>query len=220
MPLVAFDFDGTLSAAEMNVLLGRTIGAEGEMAAITEQAMNGTLRYPESLRSRVALLEGLSLEAVDRAFEGVTLRSGAADVLAALTDAGVSTAVLTGGFERGVHGALDRAGVSVDRVVANRLVEVDGVLTGEVEGPLVDGSKGDALAAVSAEFDVSMADTVAVGDGANDRPMLEIAGLAIAYEPKPAVGDQVDETVTTMPALLVALHRHGVLPAEQVDRRR
>lgn len=217
VPLVVFDFDGTLSPAEMNVLLGRRIGAEAEMADLTDRAMRGELRYPESLRSRVALLDGLSVEEVDRALEAVALRPGAADVLSALADAGVHTTILTGGFHRGVIAALDRAGVGVDRVVANRLVVADGALAGRVEGPLVDGTKDDVLIEVAQELDVSLADTVAVGDGANDRPLLETAGYAIGYDPKPAVEDVCDVTVTSMSELLAALHRRGVLPAEHVN---
>jgi len=211
--LVAFDFDGTLSDNEMTVLLGRQVDAEAEMAAVTARAMNGELPYAESLRERVALLEGLDLAAVARAFDEVRLRPGAADVLRALAAAGVPTAILTGGFERGVEAALARESVAVDRLVANRLLDADGALTGAVEGPLVEGTKDDALAAVAADFDVPLADTVAVGDGANDRPMLAAAGLAIGYEPKPAVTDVVDETVDSMAALEALLRRCGVLPA-------
>lgn len=209
--LVAFDFDGTLADAELTVLLGRRVGAADRMAAITERAMAGELPYAESLRERVALLEGLPLDEVDRAFEAVELRPGAADVLASLAEAGVPTVILTGGFDRGVRAALDRAGVSVDRVVANRLVDDGQTLTGEVEGPLVEGSKADRLAVVTTEFDVPLADTVAVGDGANDRAMLEAAGLAVGYAPKPALTDVVDVTVDSMPALLQLLRRRGVL---------
>ncbi|MFB6353363.1 MAG: HAD family hydrolase, partial [Halobacteriales archaeon] len=148
---------------------------------------------------------------VDRAFEAVELRPGAADVLAALAEAGVPTAILTGGFERGVRAALGRAGVTVDRVVANRLLDDGDRLTGEVAGPLVEGAKDDVLAGLAAEFDVPLADTVAVGDGANDRAMLEAAGFAIGYEPRPAITDVVDETVDSMPALFQLLRRRGVL---------
>ena len=212
VPLVAFDFDGTLSASEMTVLLGKAVGAEDRMAAVTERAMAGELPYAESLRERVALLEGLSVQAADRALEGVELRPGAAAVLSALADAGVATAVLTGGFERGVGAALERAGVGVDRVVANRLVVADGTLTGAVSGPLAEGTKDAALADLAEELGVSMADTVAVGDGANDRPMLAAAGFAVGYEPKPAVVDVVDETVDSMGGLEDLLRRRGLLP--------
>lgn len=217
MPLVAFDFDGTLTAAEMNVLLGQLIGAETEMATITDRAMNGDLPYSESLRSRVALLEGLPVAEVDRALSTVELRPGATDVLAALSDADVPVVILTGGFERGVRSALEAAGVAVDRVVANRLVAADGVLTGEVTGPLVDGAKVAILESLATEHGVPLAAVVAVGDGANDRSLLEAAGFAIGYEPKPAVRDVLDDSVTSMDDLAAALRRHGVLPAERAN---
>lgn len=218
MPLVAFDFDGTLTAAEMNVRLGELVGATAEMAAITDRAMNGELPYAESLRSRVALLEGLSVADVDRTLGEVSLRPGAADVLRALADADVPVVVLTGGFERGVRSALEADGVAVDRVVANRLVTEDGALTGEVSGPLVDGEKDDRFFELVAEFGVPLDETVAVGDGANDRRLLAAAGLAIGYRPKPAVEDVLNVSVDTMAELLSALRQHGVVPAEPVDR--
>lgn len=209
--LVAFDFDGTLSADEMTVLLGREQGVADELAAITERAMNGELEYAESLRSRVALLEGLSLEGASRAFDAVELRPGAAELLRSLEAAGVPVAILTGGFERGVTAALDRAGVTVDRVVANRLVDDGAALTGAVEGPLIEGTKDVALAQLADEFGVPLAEVVAVGDGANDRPMLEAAGVAIGFDPKPVVAEVVEETVDSMVALEAVLRRRGLV---------
>ena len=212
MSLVAFDFDGTLSASEMTVLLGEQCGVADRMAEITERAMNDELSYPESLRERVSLLDGLSLDQVYDAFSQVALRPGAADVLDALADAGVTTAILTGGFERGVASALDRGGVTVEHVCANRLVDDGEELTGEVRGPLVDGTKDDVLDAVATETDHSLAEAVAIGDGANDRPMLSVCGLAIGYDPKPAVRPVCDVTVDSMVDLLALLRFEGVLP--------
>ncbi|MWG34323.1 phosphoserine phosphatase SerB [Halomarina oriensis] len=209
--LVAFDFDGTLSDSEMTVLLGRRVGAAEEMARITERAMNDELDYAESLRQRVALLEGLSTESADGAFGDVVLRPNAADVVAALREAGHHVAILTGGFERGVEAALAREGVDVDTVVANRVLDADDTLTGGVEGPLVEGTKDDALRALAAEVGVPMDETVAVGDGANDLPMLEVAGLAVGYDPKPAVEPACDTVVTSMADLHDLLAERGLL---------
>ncbi|MFD1513825.1 phosphoserine phosphatase SerB [Halomarina rubra] len=209
--LVAFDFDGTLSDSEMTVLLGRRVGAADEMARITERAMNDELDYAESLRQRVALLEGLSTERAEGAFGDVVLRPGAADVVAALHDAGHHVAILTGGFERGVEAALAREGVSVDTLVANRVLDADGALTGAVEGPLVEGTKDDALRALAEEVGVPMDETVAVGDGANDLPMLEVAGLAVGYDPKPAVEPACDTVVTSMADLHDLFADRGLL---------
>ncbi len=218
MPLVAFDFDGTLSDSEMTVLLGEQCDrvrtgedtVAGQMAAVTRRAMNDEIDYAESLRRRCALLEGLDLADARAALEGVTLRPGAADTIARLRGAGVYVAVLTGGFERGVEAALDGAGVAVDAIVANRLPAADGQLTGGVAGPLVTGTKDDALDVLVAATGETLADTVAVGDGANDLPMLEAAGLAVGFDPKPAVEPSCDATVATMADLDALLERHGL----------
>src|SRR6056297_873434 len=137
MTVVAFDFDGTLSDSEMTVLLGDRCGVAADMEEITERAMNDEIGYAKSLRERAALLEGLSKAEAEAAFDEVVLREGAADLIEELNDAGVTTAILTGGFERGVAAALEREGVSVDVIVSNRLPIEDGHLTGEVEGPLI-----------------------------------------------------------------------------------
>jgi len=207
--IVAFDFDGTLSDSEMTVLLGQRCGAADEMEQITERAMNDEIAYAESLRERCALLEGLDDADAGAAFEEVRLRPGAAEVIEALREAGVYVAILTGGFERGVEAALAREGVEVDAVVANRLPVADGALTGEVEGPLIEGTKDDALEVLRAV--VGDDETVAVGDGANDLPMLEVAGLAVGFEPKPNVEPACDVVVGSMDELLALFERRGLL---------
>jgi phosphoserine phosphatase len=206
--IVAFDFDGTLSDSEMTVLLGERCGVAGEMEEITARAMNDELEYAESLRRRCALLEGLADGDAEAAFGEVVLRPGAAEVIEALRAAGVYVAILTGGFERGVAAALDRAGVGVDAVVANRLPVADGALTGEVAGPLIEGTKDDALEVLAAV--VGDRETVAVGDGANDLPMLEAAGLAVGFEPKPNVEPACDVVVESMAELRDLFEERGL----------
>jgi phosphoserine phosphatase len=225
--LVAFDFDGTLSDSEMTVLLGKQNGTARDMADITERAMNNEIEYAESLRQRCELLADLPDEQARAAFDEVQLRPGAAEIIAALREAGVYVAVLTGGFDRGVEAALEKEGVEVDAIVANRLPVVDGkseagtasedtsgqrpqVLTGNVRGPLIEGTKDDALEVVTAVVGEDRNDTVAVGDGANDLPMLEVAGLAIGFEPKPAVEPACDVTVSAMDELYELLDERGV----------
>jgi phosphoserine phosphatase len=211
MTLVAFDFDGTLSDSEMTVLLGDQKGVADEMAEITERAMNDEISYARSLRDRAALLEDLPESAAEDAFSEVQLRPDAATVLRELNEAGVTTAILTGGFERGVEAALDREGVSVDTIVANRLPVEDGALTGEVEGPLIEGTKDDALERLAGEREIAIGDTIAVGDGANDLPMLEVAGLSIGFIPKPAVRPACDVVVATMERLRQVFADDGLL---------
>ena len=211
MRLVAFDFDGTLSDSEMTVLLGERTDVADRMAEITERAMNDQLSYAESLRERASLLEELPESEAAAAFGEVRLRPGAADVIRRLRNAGHHVAVLTGGFERGVEAALEREGVAVDSIVANRLPIEDGRLTGGVEGPLVTGTKDDALESLAVDLDVALDRTIAVGDGANDLPMLEVAGLSIGYLPKPAVRPACDAVVTSMPQLGTLLEDHTVI---------
>ncbi|MFC7113939.1 phosphoserine phosphatase SerB [Natronoarchaeum sp. GCM10025703] len=211
MTVLAFDFDGTLSDSEMTVLLGDQYGVADEMDEITNRAMNNEIEYAESLRRRAALLEDLPDEKASAAFDEVYLREGAAETIRRLNEAGVYTAILTGGFERGVERALEREGVGVDEIVANRLPVEDGVLTGTVEGPLIEGTKDDALADLAEREDVDMAETVAVGDGANDLPMLEVAGQAIGFEPKSAVAPSCDVVVETMAELQDVLEGEEIL---------
>jgi len=209
--LVAFDFDGTLSDSEMTVLLGERNDTAEDMVDITERAMNDEIEYAESLRQRCALLEGLPDEEAQAAFDQVKLREGAAEVIADLRGAGVYVAILTGGFDRGVARALEREGVEVDAIVANRLPVADGALTGGVEGPLIEGTKDDALEVLAAAVGEDLSDTVAVGDGANDLPMLEVAGLAVGFDPKPAVAPSCDTIVDSMAELAEVLESEDVL---------
>ncbi|WP_232686829.1 phosphoserine phosphatase SerB [Halobacterium zhouii] len=211
MGLVAFDFDGTLADSEMLDRLAARHGVGSEVAAITERAMNGELSYAESLRERADLVEGLSSDEARDVYENVRLREGAGDLLADLRGAGVRVVVFTGGFEPGVEAALEASGVDVDRVVGNRLPEADGELAGAVSGPLVDGTKDDALADACEAFDVAVDEAVAVGDGANDVPMLEAAALGVGFDPKPAVREHCDVAVSSMAELDELLRERGVL---------
>ena len=214
MSLIAFDFDGTLSDSEMTVLLAERAGVADEVAEITERAMNDELSYAESLYQRAELLGGLDEDAVAAAFDEVTLRPGAGDLIERLQADGHHVAVLTGGFERGVERALAKAGVEADTIVANRLPMADGKLTGDAEGPLIEGTKDDALEELAADLGVPMTETVAIGDGANDLPMLEVAGLAVGFVPKDAVRPVCDAVVASMFRLGKVLESHGVLSPE------
>ncbi len=211
MTLVAFDFDGTLSDSEMTVLLGERCGVADQMAEITERAMNNEIGYAESLRSRAALLEELSEADAKAAYDAVALRPDTAPLFTALVEAGVETAILTGGFERGVAAALESEGLTVEDIVANRLPIEDGALTGGVEGPLIEGTKDTALEDLAERKGIALEDTIAVGDGANDLPMLKMAGLAVGFDPKPAVEPHCDVVVTSMAELRQVFAERGVL---------
>ena len=208
---VAFDFDGTLSDSEMIDALGDRAGVGAEIAAVTERAMNDEIAYAESLRRRAELLAGLSDGEAEAAFAATRIRPGAGDLIADLRAAGHHVAILTGGFERGVEAALAAAETEVDTVVANRLPVGDGELTGAVEGPLIEGTKDDALADLADREGVVVEETVAVGDGANDLPMLEAAGLAVGYAPKPNVEPACEVTVTSMAELRAVLAERSLL---------
>ncbi|SDL88525.1 phosphoserine phosphatase [Halogranum gelatinilyticum] len=214
MKLIAFDFDGTLSDSEMTVLLGERMDVADEMADITERAMNDEISYADSLRKRASLLEGLEEEVAEEAYGEVELRPGAADVIERLNDYGHHTAILTGGFDRGVERALEAEGVDVDHIVSNRLPVKGGRLTGGVEGPLIEGTKDRELEALADELDVEMAHTVAIGDGANDLPMLEVAGLSVGFSPKPAVEPACDTVVHSMHALADLFEERNILRAD------
>ena len=140
-------------------------------------------------------------------------RAGVASEIDAITERAMNDEI---GYaeslrERGVTAALEREGVGVDRIVANRLPMEDGALSGDVEGPLIEGTKDDALEDLLAEEGLDLADAIAVGDGANDLPMLEVAGLAVGFDPKPAVEPACDVTVETMAELREVLENEGVL---------
>jgi len=214
MSLIAFDFDGTLSGSEMTVLLAKRAGVADEVAEITERAMNDELSYAESLYQRAELLGGLDEEEVAAAFDEVALRPGAGELIDRLQAEGHHVAVLTGGFERGVERALAKQGVEADTIVANRLPTDSETLTGEAEGPLIEGTKDDALEALADDLGIPMAETVAVGDGANDLPMLEVAGIAIGFVPKDAVRPVCDAVVASTFRLGKVLEGYDVLPAE------
>ncbi|AFK20621.1 phosphoserine phosphatase SerB [Haloferax mediterranei ATCC 33500] len=215
MRIIAFDFDGTLSDSEMTVLLGKQNGTADEMADITERAMNDEISYAESLRSRARLLDGLEEELAEEAYGQVELRPGAAELIQRLRDYGHHVAIFTGGFRRGVERALEKEGVEVDDIVSNSLPVKGGRLTGDVEGSLIEGTKDTALENYAAEHDVPMDRTVAVGDGANDLPMLEVAGLSVGFVPKDAVRPACDVVVSSMNRLGKVFEGHNILDADE-----
>lgn len=211
MTLVVFDFDGTLTQSDLTLLLGREYDVAGEIRGLTEQGLRGDVDFARTLRHRVSLLEGMPEKRVTAAFERCKLRNSAADMIAALRQSDVSVAIATGSFERGVETALERERVSVDHVVANRLVFDNGALTGEVEGPLLDDEKDRALEELAAREGVSVAQTIAVGNGATDLPMLQQAGTAIGFTPEPVLREYCDAVVTSIRKLRLYFEQHDII---------
>lgn len=211
MTLVVFDFDGTLTQSDLTVLLGREYDVAGEIRGLAEQGLRGEVNFATTLRQRVSLLEGMPEMRVDAAFQRCKLRSGAADLISDLRQSDVSVAIITGSFERGVEAALDRAGVAVDHLVANRLVLENGAVTGDVEGPLLDGGKDHVLEELAIAEELDLGQTVAVGNGATDLPMLQIAGTAIGYDPEPLVEESCDVVVTSIRKLQLYFEQHDVI---------
>ena len=189
--LAVFDMDSTLIQCEVIDELARVAGVGAQVAAITNRAMRGELDFQESFIERVALLKGLELNAVDRILEVMPITEGVSELLLTLRARGLYTAILSGGFLPFAQYLQRKFGF--DEVHANGLDSDGGVLTGKVQAPIVDGDyKRKALLDIAERKNIALEDTIAVGDGANDLPMLTAAGLGVAYAAKPLVQAQVD----------------------------
>jgi phosphoserine phosphatase len=195
--LVAFDMDSTLIRTEVIDELARLAGVGEQVAAITEAAMRGELDFRASFRRRVALLKGLPESAIDAVRANVPLMDGADRLMPTLKRLGYKTAILSGGFTFMAEELQRRLGI--DYVGANQLDIRDGFVTGEVTGEIVDGArKALLLEQIAAEHGLSMDQVIAVGDGANDLPMLSIAGLGIAFRAKPVVRASARQSISTL----------------------
>jgi phosphoserine phosphatase len=193
--LVAFDMDSTLIQCEVIDELARRAGVGAEVAAITEAAMRGELDFRESLTRRVGLLAGLDESVLKEVADTLPLSEGAERVAGTLKRLGYKLAILSGGFD--YFGRRVQKLLSFDYMFANQLEIVDGKLTGCLEGEIVDGQrKAELLALLAAGENLSLEQTIAVGDGANDLPMLGAAGLGIAFHAKPIVRQQAARTIT------------------------
>src|SRR5690242_254716 len=180
------DLESTIIENEMLDELADFVGLRGHVAEITRRAMNGELDFAAALAERIALLRGLPVSVLDDAARRIRLMPGARALIATSRAAGVRTALVSGGFT--VFAEPVAASLGFDRVVANRLDTAEGRIAGTVRPPIVDReAKRDALAELAAEGGVPLAATLAVGDGANDLPMLQAAGLGVAFHAKPAV---------------------------------
>lgn len=189
--LVVLDVDSTLIEDEVIELIADHAGTREAVAAVTERAMRGELDFAESLRERVATLRGVPVTALDDVRARVQVTRGVPELVAGIHAAGGAIAAVSGGFHEVLDPLADSLGL--DRWRANRLGVADGVLTGVVDGPIIDAAaKAVALREWAAEFGVPMARTVAIGDGANDLVMMEAAALSIAFDAKPRVREAAD----------------------------
>ena len=180
------DLESTIIENEMLEELADFIGLRAHVAEITRRAMNGELDFAAALTERVALLKDLPEAVLDEAAARIRLTQGAHTLVATMRTAGARTALVSGGFT--VFAEPVAAQLGFDRVVANRLDIADGRIAGTVRAPIVTGAtKRDSLLALAAECGVAPSATLAVGDGANDLPMLQAAGLGVAFHAKPAV---------------------------------
>jgi phosphoserine phosphatase len=186
--LVVLDVDSTLIENEVIELLAHQAGSLAEVEQITRQAMNGELDFEASLRARVATLEGLPESVFSTVGAQVVVTPGVPEMIAGVKAAGGRVGVVSGGFHEVVDPVANALGLDYWR--ANRLEVVDGRLTGGLVGPVIDAAaKATTLREWAADFDVPINRTIAVGDGANDLPMMAIAGLAVGFDAKAPVRD-------------------------------
>lgn len=194
--LVCFDMDSTLIQAEVIDELAKRAGVGEEVIRITEAAMRGDINFSESFKQRVALLKGLDEKVMIEIAENLPLTEGAERLFRTLKKYGFKTAILSGGFT--YFGKYLQNKLGVDYVFANQLEIVDGKLTGNYLGDIVDGAKkAELLRNIAFKEDIHLKQTVAVGDGSNDLPMINIAGLGIAFHAKPVVKKNAQHAIST-----------------------
>ena len=195
--LVAFDMDSTLIEAEVIDELAARAGVGKEVAAITERAMRGDIDFSDSFRARVALLKGLDARVLEDVAHSLPLTEGAEKLVSTLKSLGYKTAILSGGFT--YFGEYLQRRLGIDYVYANTLDIVNGKVTGEVSGTIVDGQrKAELLRDIAAREGIDLQQVISVGDGANDLPMLSIAGLGIAFRAKPVVAASAKQAISTL----------------------
>lgn len=194
--LVAFDMDSTLIEVEVIDELAKIAQVGDKVAAITERAMCGEIDFSESLRQRVGLLKGLGEDKLMQVAENLPLTEGAERLTGILKKLNFTTAIISGGFT--YFGEVLKKRLGFDYVYANQLEVVNGRVTGHVPGEIVDGNKkAELLQQIAMKENINLEQVIAVGDGANDLPMLSKAGLGIAYRAKPIVKRSAEQAIST-----------------------
>ena len=210
--LVQLDVDSTLIQQEVIELLAAKAGVANEVITITDKAMRGELDFEQSLRARVALLKGLPVSAISEVQQQILLTPGARTLISTLHKLGHTVAVVSGGFIDVIAPLLKE--LNIKHFKANTLGVENGVLTGEVTGPVIDrAAKAAALHEFAALESISMEQTIAIGDGANDLDMIAAAGLGIAFNAKPAVKAAADSSLS-QPYLDSVLYLLGISKEE------
>lgn len=195
--LVVFDMDSTLIQAEVIDELAKIAGVGEQVSKITESAMRGEIDFKESFRKRVALLKGIKEEELVKISKNLPLTDGADLVAKTLKGLGYKLGILSGGFTFVGNYLKDR--LDFDYMFANELDVKDGVVTGEVVGDIVDGErKASLLRQLAQRENIALEQTIAVGDGANDLPMISIAGLGVAFNAKPIVRQKASNTISSV----------------------
>lgn len=195
--LICFDMDSTLIKTEVIDELAIRAGVGDEVKAITESAMRGEIDFTESFRRRCALLKGLDVSVMQEIAENLPITEGADRLMRVLKKVGFKIAILSGGFT--YFGNYLKQKFGIDYVYANELEVIDGKLTGRYLGEVVDGKrKAELLRLIAQVENVDIRQTVAVGDGANDLPMISIAGLGIAFHAKPKVKATAEQSISTI----------------------
>jgi len=194
--VVIFDCDSTIIQGEIIDELAKVAGVGETVKEMTIKAMNGEMSYTEAVKKRVSLLKGLTVEQLEILSKGIHLTPGAEELIATLNRMGYKVGVISGGFSFFTDYLKKR--LNLDYVFANELAVENGVVTGEIKGGIVDAKrKGEILQKIAETEGISVDQIVAVGDGANDRFMLENAGLAIAFSPKEILKEYSDGMITT-----------------------
>ena len=195
--LVAFDMDSTLIQAEVIDELAKENNVGDEVSKITESAMRGEIDFQESFKKRVSLLKGLSESALENVARRLPITEGLERAMSVLKSLGFKTAIISGGFT--YFGNFLQNKLGFDYVHANQLEIVDGVLTGKHVGEIIDSKrKAEILKSLAKKENIELAQTIAVGDGANDLEMLSVSGLGIAFHAKPIVRDSAEHSISVL----------------------